>query len=82
MITKQVIQLIQIILVGTDVCFCIGVIRSTRRKPTCPTWWPHADTGIKPRLQLWEAIALLLRQFDSHLVIDTENAKQTHYHLL
>jgi len=35
MITKQVIQLILIMLVGTDVCVRMGGNRSARRKPTC-----------------------------------------------
>ena len=41
-ITKQVIQLILIMLVDTDVCVTdglrVGGNRNTRRKPTCLTW--------------------------------------------
>jgi len=41
-ITKQVLQLILIMLVGTDVCIWVVSMweetESTQRKPTCLTW--------------------------------------------
>jgi len=36
--TKQVIHLILIMLVGTNLCVCVGGNRTTRKKPTCSTW--------------------------------------------
>ena len=44
-ITKQVIKLILIMLVGTNVCVRMDFVweetGAHRRKPTCLTWWPH-----------------------------------------
>ena len=58
-ITKQVIQLILIMLVGTDVCGAldglhVGGNRSARKKPTCLTWGhvtiSHADHGYRTQV--------------------------------
>ena len=73
-ITKQVIQLILIMLIGT--LFVYGW-SSCWRNPECPeethlsdlvtTWPSHMPTpGIEPGSQRWEVSALTLRQPDSH----------------
>jgi len=46
-ITKQGIQLISIIHVGTDVC--VRMVWCAR-KPTCLTWWPHDHLTCRRRV--------------------------------
>ena len=75
-ITKQVIQLILIMLVGTDVCVWMVFVWEEIEVPggNPPVWLgdhitiSHADAGYQTRLQRWEACALTLRQPDSHKI--------------
>ena len=69
-ITKQVIQLILIMLVGTDVCVRMVFVwedpEETQLSDLVTTWPSHMPTlGIEPWSLRWEASALTLRQPDS-----------------
>ena len=72
-ITKQVIQLKLIMLVGTDVCFPVVFVWGETGVPrgNPPVWRgdhmiiSHADVGYWTQVAAWEASALPLRQPDS-----------------
>jgi len=71
-ITKQAIQLLLIMLVGTDVVLDglrVGGNQSTQRKLTCLTWWPHDHLTCRRRVSAIERAihnihtALLLQRY-------------------